>query len=316
MNQQHLSYAIIGTGAVGGFYGARLQKGGADVHFLLHRDYEFVCRQGLKIDSPEGNFTLPEVKAYSSVEKMPMCDVIIVALKTTANHLLPKLLPPIVHENSVVLVLQNGLNVEPDVAKIVGDHRVIGGLCFVCSNKIGAGHIRHLDYSLVTLGDYAPNYQPAGITPRMQQIAADFQRGGIPIELAEDLLLARWKKLVWNIPYNGLSVVLDARTDDLMNDAGVQSLCEQLMQEVVAGAAAYERVIPQSFVQKMLDHTAKMTPYRTSMKIDYDEKRPLEIEAIFGNPFRAAQSKGIHLPLISMLYYQLKFMDSKNRQKT
>ena len=148
----------------------------------------------------------------------------------------------------------------------------------------------------------------------MRQIADDFERAGIPITLAEDLLLARWKKLVWNIPYNGLSVVLNATTNELMTHENARSLVEQLMAEVVAGAASMGRIIPDRFIQQMLDYTEKMTPYRTSMKIDCDEGRPMEIETMFGNPLRAARAMGVDLPLISMLYRQLQFLDTQNRQ--
>ncbi len=307
------TYAILGTGALGGFYGARLQKAGLDVHFLLKSDYEQVKKYGLVVESKDGDFTIPEVHAYNDVEKMPQCDVVVVALKTTQNHLLPKMLPLVVKDDGVVLVLQNGLGVEEEVAQIVGNATVIGGLCFLCSNKVGPGHIRHLDYGHIIFSEYTPNYQPAGITQRMQQIADDFESAGISIELAEDLLLARWKKLVWNIPYNGLSVILNARTDELMAHEYTRQLVEQLMYEVAAGAKSYERMISDRFIQTMLDYTVKMTPYRPSMKIDYDEVRPLEVEAIFGNPLRKAQAKGVNLVQISCLYHQLKFLDARGK---
>ena len=307
------SYAILGTGAIGGFYGAKLQQLGIDVHFLLHSDYQQVFRQGLSIESPTGSFTLFPVQAYNDPQKMPACDVVIVALKTTQNHLLPQLLPPVVKEDGVVLILQNGLGIEPQVAEIVNAKRVIGGLCFICSNKVGKGHIRHLDYGMITMGEYQENYQPGGITTRIQQIAEDFNNAGIPVELSENLLLARWKKLVWNIPYNGLSVVLNAKTDELMNAPDSRILVEEIMREVLLGAKGYDCMISEEFIQKMLNHTEKMTPYLTSMKLDYDEKRPLEIEAIIGNPWRMATEKGVDLPYIGMLYRQLKFLDSQNR---
>ena len=306
------SYAILGTGALGGYYGACLQRAGLDVHFLLHSDYEHVYQYGLVIESANGDFTLPQVNAHGDVSKMPPCDVVVVAFKTTQNYLLPEMLPTVVKDDGVVLVLQNGLGSEEEVAQIVGSQRVMGGLCFLCSNKVGPGHIRHLDYGQITLGEYAPEYQAGGITKRMRQIADDFGRAGIPIQLDEDLLLARWKKLVWNIPYNGLSVVLNATTDELMADKHTRSLVEQLMREVVAGAATTGRIICDRFIQTMLDYTEKMTPYRTSMKLDYDEGRPLEVETMFGNPLRAATAKGANLPLISMLYRQLKFLEPKN----
>jgi 2-dehydropantoate 2-reductase len=306
------TYAVLGTGALGGFYGAKLQKAGLDVHFLLRSDYEHVMNHGLVVESKDGDFTLGSVNAYNKVAKIPQCDVVIVALKTTQNHLLPQMLPSVVKDDGVVLVLQNGLGIEEEIAAIVGSDKVIGGLCFLCSNKVSPGHIHHLDYGQITLGEYASNYSPMGITDRMKQIAHDFENAGINIEFAEDLLLARWQKLVWNIPYNGLSVILNATTTELMADTNTRQLIENLMGEVVAGANSSARIIPQNFVQLMLDYTINMKPYRTSMKIDYDEHRPLEVEAIFGNLLRTAKTNGVDLPQINCLYRQLKFLDRKS----
>jgi 2-dehydropantoate 2-reductase len=149
----------------------------------------------------------------------------------------------------------------------------------------------------------------------MRQMAVDFQKAGIGIELSADLLTARWEKLVWNIPYNGLSVVLNTTTDHLMADPHARALVQALMSEVVADAAACGRSITPDFVQEMMDRTDRMKPYRTSMKIDYDEHRRMEVEAIFGNPFRAAQEAGAPSPLIETLYRQLKFLDARNQKE-
>ncbi|MEG3989546.1 putative 2-dehydropantoate 2-reductase [Microcoleus sp. S28C3] len=308
------NYAIVGTGALGGFYGGRLQQAGLEVNFLLRSDYDRVKKHGLIVESPEGDFTLPHVRAYHDAHKMPQCDVVILALKTTQNHLLPKILPPLLKDNGAVLVLQNGLNTEPEVAKIVGAERVVGGLCFLCSYKVGPGHICHLDYGTITLGEYAQDYKAIGITDRLHQIAKDFKRADIPIKMSEDLLLSRWKKLVWNIPYNGLSVVLDARTDQLMANPDTRILVEEIMGEVIAGAKSCDRIIPDDFIPQMLEYTEKMKPYRTSMKIDYDESRPLEVEAIFGNPIRVAEQAGIKLGQIEVLYRMLKFVDVQRQE--
>lgn len=311
MRKNPRSYAIIGTGALGGFYGARLHRAGLDVHFLLHSDHEHVRRQGLKIDSKHGDFVLPKVNAYGRAEDIPRCDVVLVALKTTQNHRLPTLLPPVLKEDGVVLIIQNGLGMENAVAQIVGPQRVMGGLSFLCSNKVGPGHIRHIDYGAVALAEYSLEEKPRGITDRLRAVGNDFGHAGIEVELIEDLILARWKKLVWNIPYSGLSVVLNATTDELMKNSATRELVVKLMREVVAGAASVGRAIPNSFVEKMLKDTDKMPPYRTSMKIDYENRRPMEVESIFGNPVRAAKAAGTELPRVGMLYQQLKFLDEK-----
>ncbi|MEO1147491.1 MAG: putative 2-dehydropantoate 2-reductase, partial [Cyanobacteria bacterium J06638_22] len=301
------------TGALGGFYGARLQRAGAEVHYLLRSDYDHVKQHGLVVESPDGDFILPGVNAYTDAQKMPPCDVVIVALKTTQNHRLASVLPTLT-ETGVVLVLQNGLGVEAQAAEQVGSDRVLGGLCFLCSNKAGPGHIRHLDYKKIAMGEYRADQSAGGVTDRMEAIAQDFERADIPIERAADLVLARWKKLMWNIPFNGLSVILNATTDAMMGDDNARTLARTLMEEVRQGASSQGRLVPAEFTQTMLDHTAEMRPYRTSMKIDYDEKRPLEVEAMYGAPLRTAQAQGVALPHIETLYHQLKFLDQQNRR--
>jgi len=307
-------YAILGTGALGGFYGARLSHAGANVHFLLHSDFEHVRRHGLVIDSKDGDFVLPEVQAYSDVHEMPRCDVAVVALKATQNHLLPSLLPSVLTDDGVILLMQNGLGGEEEAARAAPGHAVLGGLCFLCSNKVGPGHIRHLDYGNVRLAEYAADSAPAGVSDRTRGIAQDFASAGIQVDIKEDLVLARWQKLVWNVPMSGLSVVLDTDTQALMADPHTRALAEDIMHEVVAGAQACGRHIHESFVRKMIDMTLAMAPYRASMKIDFDEGKPMEVEAIYGNPLRAARSAGATMPLVETLYRLLKFLDSDNKR--
>lgn len=310
MGRMERRYAIIGTGAVGGFYGARLQQAGYEVHFLLHSDYEHVREYGLRVDGFNRVLTLGRVHAHQHVDTMPACDVVIVALKTTHNHLLPTLLPGPLARNGVVLMLQNGLGVEAQAAAVVGAERVIGGLCFICANKIGPGHILHLDYGDVVLGEYRPDGNAGGITPRLEAIASDFRAAQINASCAEDLSLARWKKLVWNIPFNALSVILRTTTDRLMRDPAARALVDSLMREVVEAAAACGKRIDDAFVRKMLDDTDRMQPYKTSMVIDYESGRPMEIEAIFARPLAAANAAGFYARRIDTLMRQLQFLEA------
>ncbi|MCX7886629.1 MAG: putative 2-dehydropantoate 2-reductase [Verrucomicrobiae bacterium] len=301
------SYAILGTGALGGFYGARLQRAGLDVHFLLRSDYEHVRQHGLRVESADGDFLLPRLNAYNDVRAMPQCDVVCVTLKATQNHLLPALLPHVLKNDGLVVMMQNGLGNEEQAAEVVGAERVAGGLCFICSNKIGPGHIRHLDYGYVRFGQY--NGNP---TDRLRAVATDFRQAGLDAECVEDLQTARWRKLVWNIPYNGLSVLLRASTAELMQNPHTRALVEAIMCEVVAAATARGCQIPPDFIRKMLADTDRMKPYKTSMMLDFEARRPMEVEAIYGNPLRAARSAGVKTPLLEMLYAQLKFLDAAN----
>ena len=308
-------YAILGTGAIGGYYGARLQQSGCDVHFLLRSDYDHVKSHGLVVKSVDGNITLSQVKAYNNPADMPPMDVVVIALKTTQNQWLADLMPPL-NDGAIVLTLQNGLDIEDDIAQLVPSEQIMGGLCFICSNKVGPGHIHHLDYGKIQLGAYSENKQPRELTSAMQGIADDFHRAKIPIEVTDDLFIARWRKLVWNVPYNGLSVVLNATTNELMADEATRVQIHTLMTEVITAAnawvehlskkAASTRRIPMTWATTMLEATKKMKPYRTSMKIDFDEGRPLEVEAILGNPVRAAAKLTVAVPEMERLYSQVK----------
>jgi 2-dehydropantoate 2-reductase len=298
-------FAIVGTGAVGGYYGGLLQRAGFDVHFLMRGDCSHVRQNGLVVESPNGNFELPHVHAYDDPRDMPRCNVVAVALKTTANHALAGILPHLVKKDGMVLTLQNGLGSEDEIAGIVGEEGVVGGLCFLCSNKLVPGHIRHLDYGLITIGEYRKTGQPGGISPRLEQLASDLSTATIPVKAIEDLTLARWKKLVWNIPFNGLSVLLNELTNQLVRNPETRALCKMLMHEVAAAAAACARPIESAFIEKMMVDTEKMKPYATSMKLDFDRGSRMEIESIYGNPIRAAKAVGMAMPETEKIYQKL-----------
>ena len=212
------SYAILGTGAIGGYYGGLLARAGFDTRFLLRSDFDHVAVHGLRVDTAAapGGFHLERVHAYADPQDMPRSDVAVVCLKATQSDSLRDLLLRVLKPGGVVVLLQNGLNAERRVASIVPGHDVIGGLCFVCVNKVGPGHVRHFDYGRVKLGAYDPDGddRAMGITPPLETITHDFVTAGIDAEAVEDLVLARWQKLMWNVPFNGLSALLNVTTTD------------------------------------------------------------------------------------------------------
>jgi len=306
-----MNFAIIGTGAVGGYYGGLLCRHGFETHFLLRGDYDHVRKNGLVIDSKDGDFRLEKVNAYCRAEDMPRCNVVIVALKTTANDQLPIILPHVVKPGGVVVALQNGFTVEATIHRIVPRAVVIGGLCFLCSNKIGPGHIRHLDFGSVRLGEYREDGSAAGKTPDLERVADAFRAADVEVDLAEDLALARWQKLVWNMAFNGVTVLLNATTDQLMADP---SAFAPIMEEVVAGARACGHPLNEDFIDIMIAATREMVAYSPSMKLDFEAKRPLEIEEIYRQPINAAEAAGAGMPRSEAVACQLEFLDRRNRR--
>lgn len=305
-----LRYCVLGTGALGGFYGGLMAKKGLDIHFLLHSDFEHVVKHGLRVDSKLGDFYLPKINAYAKPHDMPKCDVAIIGLKSTQNHLLEELLRPILHKDSIVLVLQNGLNVEQTARGIVGPSRVAGGCCFLCSNKVGPGHIKHLDYGRIVFGAYRgiDGSDPGPSTQMLQEVLQDMVASGVEAYLTEDLPTTKWKKLMWNIPFNGLSVLLNASTDAIMKDPDSRLLARRISEEVRQIAMAAGSPIEPSYVDWVIDHTDDMVPYDSSMRLDYLNGRAIEVEAIYGNALQEAQRCGFAAPIVMTMYQQLKFM--------
>src|SRR3954471_17425006 len=195
-----MKIAVVGCGAVGSYYGARLSHASEEVYFLLRSDYDVVRRNGVSIRSPQGDFRARPKCARTPAEIGPS-DLVIIALKTTANSVFETLLPPLVNENTAVLTLQNGLGNEESLARLFPPRQIMGGLCFVCLNRLEPGLIHHLDHGLIVLGEFA-----GWPEPRTHDIASLFRRAGIPCSVTDNLARAHWEKLVWNIPFNGLGV--------------------------------------------------------------------------------------------------------------
>ena len=296
---------IIGSGALGLYYGAMLQRSGQDVHFLLRRDYQVIQKDGLQVHSCNGDFHLPHISGYQTPVEIGTVDLVIVGLKTISNHHLIDLVRPLLGAETAILTLQNGLGNEDLLAETFGAERVLGGIAFLCSNRGEPGTVHHLGEGKIRLGEFS-----GGLSQRSRDLADIFQIAGIHCEAVSDLRRARWEKLVWNIPFNGLSALLDKDVTDLLNHPPSKELIRDLMLEVIAGANAQsleEPIDAPGFSQEMISFTENMDHYRPSMMIDREEGVPLELEAIYAIPVEQAKAAGIDMPKISMLYTLLAF---------
>ena len=297
-----MRYGIIGMGAIGGYYGSKLAYSGQDVHFLSHSDYQYVKERGMQVDSCDGSFHLEHVNVYQHAADMPKCDVVIVGLKTINNHLLPNLLPPLLQEHTAVVLIQNGIGVEADVQQMFPDVQLIAGLAFICSAKTEPGRVNHQCYGSINLGNYSCKDEALFNAIIDDFINAGVQAASVPYEEA------RWKKAVWNMPFNGMTVALDTRTDLLLKHPSTRQLIRDQMMEVV-GTARQLGVsgVDEDFVEKMIQMTDEMTPYSPSMKLDYDFHRPMEIYYLYTRPIEIARAAGFRMSKLEMLEAELRF---------
>ena len=309
---QRLRIGIIGTGAIGGFYGLMLAKAGHDVHFLLRSEYQAVVANGLRLNSAvHGQLHLQPVQAWGDPAEMPPCDWLLVGAKTTSNAQLAPVITRLSRPGTRVVLLQNGLAVEEQLRPLLPDNlHLLGGLCFICTHRAAPGVIEHQARGAVTLGYHSG---PAGAGESLaivEEGAELFRSAGLESVAMADLQQARWQKLVWNVPYNGLSVLLGAGTTRLMANADSRALILELMREVVQGAAACGQVLPEGYPEKLLATTERMPDYLPSMYHDFQHKRPLELQAIYAAPLAAAAAAGCELPKMRMLHQALRFLDA------
>ena len=309
---QRLRIGIVGTGAIGGFYGLMLAKAGHDVHFLLRSEYQAVVANGLRLNSAVyGQLHLQPVQAWGDPAEMPPCDWLLVGAKTTSNAQLAPVITRLSRPGTRVVLLQNGLAVEEQLRPLLPDNlHLLGGLCFICTHRAAPGVIEHQALGAVNLGYHSGPARAGESLAIVEEGAELFRSAGLESVAMADLQQARWQKLVWNVPYNGLSVLLGAGTTRLMANADSRALILELMREVVQGAAACGQVLPEGYPEKLLATTERMPDYLPSMYHDFQHKRPLELQAIYAAPLAAAAAAGCELPKMRMLHQALRFLDA------
>lgn len=323
-----MKFAVVGCGALGSYYGAKLCRDNHEVHFLLRSDYEIVRRKGVRILSAEGDFHV-NPKCARTPEEIGPVDVVLIGLKSTANDQFSKLLPPLVGPNTAILTLQNGLGNEETLAKLFPAEQILGGLCFVCLNRLEPGVIDHQAHGKIVMGEFK-----GWPEPRTHDIATAIRHAGIPCAVSDSLAKARWEKLVWNIPFNGLGVASAAgleafskpaadfqlpapllsclTTDQLLAHPDWQALVRELMHEIITSARAQGYEVPFELADKMIKNTGEMGAYKPSTLLDFQNGLPLELETMFLEPLRRAQGASTPVPKLARLCQILERLEKEN----
>jgi 2-dehydropantoate 2-reductase len=297
------SIAIIGAGALGSYYGARLALSGADVRFLMRGDFEHVRKHGLTLRERDGTRHLPQIAAFQSTAEIGRVDIVVVALKTTANSALPVLLPPLVGPSTIVVTLQNGLGNEDVIASLVGAERVLGALCYIGVTREAAGEIvGHESPGAMTIGEVG---RRAG--EQATRVAAAFQHAGVNVRTADNLAEARWLKLIWNVPFNGLAIAGGGLTTDrILANPALKAEARALMEELAVAGRKLGYEVAQKYIDRQFEFTPTMGAYKPSSLIDFLAGREVEIEAIWGEPLRRARAVGVAMPRLEKLYAELR----------
>ena len=296
---------IVGAGAIGGFYGGLLAKAGAEVSVVCRSDYEVVKQRGFQIDSfnlGDWQFQPKQVLLHSS-DYQDTADYLILCSKVTAEVDRIGLIRAAVSQNTVIVFIQNGVEIETELQEAFPDNELVSGLAFICCNRLAAGEISHLAYGKLYLGNL-----PGGVSAKTLHLQHLFLQAGIDCDASTDIVTSRWQKCVWNAPFNPLSV-LSGGLPTLVILQNQENLVRRIMREVCDIAAGCGHPLPDDVIETNIRNTLLMPPYKTSMLLDFQRHHSMETEAILGNAVRAARRQSIDCPNLEAVYALMKLRE-------
>lgn len=304
---------IVGAGAIGGFYGALLAKAGADVSVVCRSDYDIVKKQGYLIKSNDlGNWSfIPEQVIKSTANYIGKADYIILCTKIIPDCNRVSLIQNAVTKNTCIVFIQNGVEIEQELANAFPNNEVISALAFICNNRIRPGVIHHLAYGKLTLGNINESLDHMN---RARHLSDLINQAGIEAIVTDNIVTSRWLKCLWNASFNPLSILSDGlSTQDILNSQ--EQLVRTIMQEVSAIAEACGHSLPENSIAINIKNTYTMPPYKTSMLLDYERGQTMEIEAILGNAIRAAKREHVASPTLDTIYALIKLKTLKTEHQ-
>ena len=299
---------IVGAGAMGCLFAAKLARGGADVTVV---DVDaariaMLARDGITLADDQGTSCVP-VHAALAQDVTGPADLVMLFTKSMHSRTAAASVAHLAGPSTAALTLQNGLGNEEFLAEHFGAERVMGGLCFVCLNRVGHGTVEHYGHGSLSVGEFSRTPQP-----RTDQVAGEFRECGIKARTVEALAAERRRKLVWNVPFNGLSIAAGGiTTDQILADEGLLTLLRNLMREIIGIAAKEGHIIPESFIDVQVDRTTGMGAYKPSSLIDFAAGRAVEVESIWGEPYLRGLQACAEVGRLEALYFLLKKLNTQ-----
>lgn len=303
---------LVGPGAIGVYFAGRLAQAGAGVTVAARSDYDTVSANGYEIKSIAGDFNWKPPVVRGAAGYGRPARLIVVAVKALPGVDLAELVRPAVGPQTAFLLIQNGLDVEVPLSGAFPDNELLSAIAFIGVSRVAPGRVVHSGGGTLTVG----RYRAGGTSPVLEEVCAAFNAAGVGCKTADDTDMMRYRKLLWNVPFNPLSVLTGGmNTQEMVNDPKVVALAAAMMEEVRAVAAADGRLFTDDELKWNIDYTRNFPAYKTSMLLDFEAGRQLEVEAILGALVRRARKNGVATPHVDTAYALLAAVDIKNRKK-
>lgn len=300
---------VIGAGAVGAYYGARLQQRGCDVTFVARGEHLAALQaDGLDIRSVDGDLRLP-VRAGAAAPTEPF-DLVLIAVKAWQTQAALDAAAPAIGADTFVWSLQNGIDNEERIAARVGEDRTVGGVAFIGAERTAPGRIDHTAAGQATMGAWTPRF-----ADRLRAWAAALDAPPLlRLNWSDDIRSTLWHKLMWNAAFNTTTALAGVTARQILADPAGADLIRAAMREVRLVAEAAGAVLPADAEDAYITRTRDGGEVRTSMLVDREYGRPLEHDAISGALVRRAESLGIAVPVQRALFAMLDAWDRHARR--
>jgi 2-dehydropantoate 2-reductase len=302
---------VMGAGAVGAYFGARLQVAGEEVVFCARgANLAAMREQGLDITSIRGALRLPAVAATDNPREFAPYDLVLFCVKTYDTESAARALNACLKPGAAVLTLQNGIENEERLESIFGRGVVMGGNARVGVEMAAPGRLVHLSTGHIDFGEL-----DGRITERARAYADAFRRAGVLGELSTNIRTLRWDKLLWNGAFNTVATLTRRRVGEILDDPESLRLVRTLMREALQVARAEGAELGDERIEHYLAHSQKnLRALKTSTQQDLERGKPLEVEALAGAVVRTARRHAIAVPAYETIYALLRLLDTSARR--
>jgi 2-dehydropantoate 2-reductase len=307
-----MRFAILGSGAVGGYFGARLARAGQEVTFIARGAHGDAIRErGLEIRSAALGGFVAQAPVESDTARVGAVDVVVVAVKAYDNDTAYPMIAPLLGPDTVVLTLQNGVDNVDQLGRMVGRERVLGGTTYVATALEAPGLIVQTGvHRSIIFGEV---FGARGLTPRVQAIAEVMAPADIQVTAVPDARTPLWDKFVYLVPFSGFTGAARLPIGYLWPHSAVRDMFYACSREVAAIADAEGVTIsPDRFATLEEYMTNIPGSTRSSLLIDLEQGKRIEVEALQGVALRRAAAHGVPVPITSTLYAALKAWESGN----
>jgi len=289
-----LKILIVGAGAVGGYFGAKLARAGHEVVFTARgKNLQALIERGLAVESFEGDFVQARIRAAESASGQGPFSLVLVCVKAYDTARAIETLGSELELEASVISLQNGVESEPTIERLLGLPPMIRAVAYVGAELVAPGVVRHVSGGTILIGE--PDDRRSQRLERIERLLRD---AAIDVVVPPSIQRAKWQKLAWNASFNLISALSGATIGGTLADPAARRLVEAAMREVESVAGAQGITFEPDHVRRMLRHAGRNLGFvRPSTLQDREKGKPLEHDALSGAVVRFGRRHGVPTPI-------------------